>query len=472
MPFDLSSFAGYNDNPLTIANSAVELRNKQQQNQLLQTQNQRQQIGLSTDQATLAMQQYNQLNKVIGDLAVKANSKSGISQNEMIGEAANALKQGTISSDGFNDFVANLGEDTPQNNAATVAKLQYKIQDAAKQHAITYGQNAQVSTGGQTTQGVLADPMNQGGFTPATTEDMTVTPAEKMAGTEGIKNGVPVTVPNANRFDQYGNPLNAGSPQNNAPTQSAPQGNGAQGISTIPGDVNAPSKAATAANAGAGNSGLGAGEMQTKYAPGTEGDMKSQALQGAELQKSADAVPNRKALLGELEGIVKSGDVNLGPGSNTWTGILSGVQRLYGGDSESVSKYDTFNKLSTQLAQQQFQTLGGTGTDTKLGSAISANPNTALSNKSNADIIALLKGNEDAIKIKNSEWQKWKEIKGAGSYSAFSSDFNNKFDPRVFQAQYMAPADKKAMLDSLSDVEFSKYKNDYDVAHKNGWLKK
>ena len=62
-----------------------------------------------------------------------------------------------------------------------------------------------------------------------------------------------------------------------------------------------------------------------------------------------------------------------------------------------------------QLAQQQFATIGGTGTDAKFGSAFKSNPNETLSAMGNKGIINLPKGTmRMRSKPKNGAfWQKW-----------------------------------------------------------------
>lgn len=470
MPVDASIYNNLNTtpyNPLKTIGDVTAIQNAMQTGQNLQQQNQLGQIKLSSDQAALASQQYGYINKVMGDLAAKANSRQGITQQEIINAGVNAVADGMIPKSALDNFVQNLPEDTPAANAAYINQTQYKTLESAKQHDAIYGSTGSISNGAGTVIGNIASPMQQAQGQPAFSQGGYI----KNALSPGENS---TTHDILNDKNEKGIVFNSDvlNPDGTRKTASQQAVNSQGGSSD--GDINAPSLSATAAARVPENTvpPIAPVILRTAQAPGAALDMEEQAKQGVALQHIADSVPQRKALLGELESITKSGDVNFGPGSDKWKGILAGAQRLYGGDSETVAKYDTFNKLATQLAQQQFQSLGGTGTDTKLGSAISASPNTSLSNRSNADIIALLKGNEDAIKTKNNEWLKWKKKEGAGSYADFSSDFNNKFDPRVFQGQYMAPKDKAAMLDGLSDSEYAKYKKDYDTAHKSGWLNK
>jgi hypothetical protein len=195
---------------------------------------------------------------------------------------------------------------------------------------------------------------------------------------------------------------------------------------------------------------------------------KASAEQGVSLQQTADNVPQRKALLGQMEGALK--DFNSGPGADQWKTILAGTNRLFGTNSDRVAGQEEFDKLATQLAQQQFQALGGTGTDDKLDSARKASPSSFLSNYGNQKIIALLKGNEDAIAAKNQAWQQWQEVNGPESFGQFSTQFNKNYDPRAFQLQYMAPKEIKSMLSGMNKTERTKFRETVNSAVENGWI--
>lgn len=192
----------------------------------------------------------------------------------------------------------------------------------------------------------------------------------------------------------------------------------------------------------------------------------SNADQSMELQRAASTVPQQKALLGSMES--KLNDFTSGPGADTWKKIASGVQRVYGGESKSVASQEDFNKMAGMIAQQQFQQLGGTGTDAKLDSAMSTSPSSFLSNRGNKEIIHLLKGNADAISVMNSEWQ------NSGlppeNYGKFVNQFNKSYDPRAFQLQYMTPKERTDMIKGMSKNEQSQFRNAVNVAGEKGWI--
>ncbi len=196
------------------------------------------------------------------------------------------------------------------------------------------------------------------------------------------------------------------------------------------------------------------------------------AKQGTELQSMADNVPARKALLGNLEGALTQ--FTSGPGQN-WKMVakaFANANSPFGSvfDAKSIASQEEFNKQAVQLAQQQFQALGGTGTDSKLDSAMHTSPNDALSKLGNKGIIAMLKGNEDAIAAKNLAWQQFKQQNGPQSYGTFSAQFNKSYDPRVFQSQYLSGDDKKKMVSGLTQPEKNKLFQAFQTAKQNGWI--
>jgi hypothetical protein len=181
------------------------------------------------------------------------------------------------------------------------------------------------------------------------------------------------------------------------------------------------------------------------------------AAQANSLTQAADTSPIRKGMLGNLEGDLAQ--FTAGPGAD-WTKVAkawanrnvlpSGMQF----DPTSIASQEAFTKQAEQLAQQQFAAIGGTGTDAKFGSAFKSNPNETLSALGNNGIINLLKGNEDAIQAKNGAWQKWVAAGNPPqSYPQFAAQFNQSFDPRVYQSQYMSKNDFVKMAKGMSTPE-------------------
>lgn len=199
---------------------------------------------------------------------------------------------------------------------------------------------------------------------------------------------------------------------------------------------------------------------------------KESAQQGIDLQQAADAVPQKKAILGNLDAAL--GNFTSGAAAD-WKLIgkkFANAANPFGDtfNAKTIASQEEFNKQATMLAQQQFQTLGGTGTDMKLGSTMHTSPNELLSNLGNHEIIALLKGNEDAIRAKNEAWQNWQQTHGSQSYGQFQTEFNKEYDPRVFQAQYLDAEGKKSLLSGMTKTEQTQFRNAYNTAVEKGWI--
>lgn len=198
------------------------------------------------------------------------------------------------------------------------------------------------------------------------------------------------------------------------------------------------------------------------------------AQQGVALQQRSDAVPQTKALLGNLESEIDN--FTPGPGANwsktagAFVNRLSQAVGLPGIDPKSISSQEQFNKQAAMIAQTQFQSLGGTGTDKQLGSTELTSPSSELSKLGNKGIISMLKGNEDAIATKNREWQQYQQANGPQSYGQFSTQFNKEYDPRVFQSVYLAPQDRSKMIAGMSKSEKDQFKQSYNLAVQKGWI--
>ncbi len=202
-------------------------------------------------------------------------------------------------------------------------------------------------------------------------------------------------------------------------------------------------------------------------------DASASANQGVQLQSEADQVPAQKALLGNLEGALDKFEPGPGQGWKNEAKKFANLNNPFGQifNPASIASQEEFNKQATQLAQAQFKTLGGTGTDSKLDSAMHTSPNETLSKMGNKGIIAMLKGNVDAIAAKNQAWQQFKQAHGPQSYGQFSTEFNKTYDPRVFQSQYLTVDDRKKMLSGMTKDEQKGFIGAYRKALESGWVK-
>jgi hypothetical protein len=197
------------------------------------------------------------------------------------------------------------------------------------------------------------------------------------------------------------------------------------------------------------------------------------ALAGS-LADAAEGSPARRAILGNLQSSLQN--FTSGPGAD-WSLVAKAfVNRnvpLPAGwqfDPKSIQSQEEFNKQAFQLAQAQFQTIGGTGTDAKFSSAFATSPKETLSQLGNQGIIRLLQGNEDAIQAKNTSWLGASQSNPALSYRQFSQAFNTHFDPRVFQLKYIPQAQRNTYVAGLDPVDRARFLQNMAFAYKQGWV--
>jgi hypothetical protein len=337
----------------------------------------------------------------------------------------------------------------PQDSAGLRAKIKQvyaETLDHSNRMQLGFGAQTAINTGGATQFG-RTDPMNPGQpqFAGGTTLPNTMSP--------GITEGPPArdrttgaVAPTRITNEQFEG-LAKGRYKMGPNGQIIPSGNTAgQAI------MGAPAGAAEAAGVAAQGS---AGQANT-------------------LEASAGGAPIRRGMLNNLEddlskfstGPLAQGTLQAKRLYNQAAGAV-GMPKL---DEAGVAAHENFNKQATQLAQQQFTALGGTGTDSQLGSAFKANPNDALSNMGNKQIIQMLKGNEDAIAAKNTAWQDWKKKNGADTYGQFQEDWNQNFSPRAFQWVHMSPSERKDLVKNMKPGEKDQLGNALEIAEKRKWI--
>lgn len=198
---------------------------------------------------------------------------------------------------------------------------------------------------------------------------------------------------------------------------------------------------------------------------------------GNQLVAAANQAPITEGILQNMDKTL--GEFTSGPGAD-WTRVGKAFANtvLPAGmkfDPKSIASQEEFNKQAYSLAQSQFQALGGTGTDAKLASAASTSPNELLSKEGNKGIVQLLRGNNDALKVKAKEWNKWKKDPvhgGEDSYAEFSDRFNEDFNPRVFQFKYIPTTERNAWYQAMSPDDRRAFEKSAKIAKQNGWIKK
>jgi hypothetical protein len=122
-------------------------------------------------------------------------------------------------------------------------------------------------------------------------------------------------------------------------------------------------------------------------------------------------------------------------------------------DPESLASQEGFNKNIYNLVQSQFKTLGGTGTDSKLESASHTSPSEFMSQVGVKNILSLLKGNQDAVQAKAKAANDYVRANGPQSMPDFNQEWNQNFDPRVFQFKYMTPAQRQDYYNKIDSPD-------------------
>lgn len=196
-------------------------------------------------------------------------------------------------------------------------------------------------------------------------------------------------------------------------------------------------------------------------------DLEGAAKRGQALNEQADQVPQRKATLNNMLGLL--GEFSSGKGAKTEANYRSALGRFGLDPGASVTgATEEFAKMANQIAAQQASQLGTT--DQQQRTVMGANPSTEFSKLGNERVIAVLKGNEDAIAAKRNAFQAWKDANPQGSYDQFSAAFNRDFDPRVFQYLNMGKTQREDFRKSLSTTQQEVFSSAAKKAIANGWI--
>lgn len=215
-------------------------------------------------------------------------------------------------------------------------------------------------------------------------------------------------------------------------------------------------------------------------APGFDKAAEAKAATSGEmsdaLAKAIDTSPQRKAALGNLDSLIEQ--FTSGPGATDWNKVKAGVNAnlpVPAGwevfNPKNIGSQEEFRKQAVDLARQQFAAMGGTGTDQKLSSAMLVSPSEELSKMGNKSIIALLRGNEDALKVKDKAWDQWQQGgHGPQTMQEFNREFYKHFDPRVFQFKHLNSDEQAKMYKTMSKADKTKFRSNMEAAEQNDWL--
>lgn len=430
----------------------------------LQEQQQRQ-LGIDKTALEKNIIHLNTMRGALGTLTANPN----VSQKDVINSVADLVAKGVLTPQMATSTISTIPQDPQALKGWLQDHLLNNLGSAERLNAIA-GQIQTINTGDQ--QHVLAVSPVTGARTIGTLQNKLSPEAATTPTPMLVRNPDGTMSPSNVTRAQFAGMANQG-PVATAPALTATGLTPSEATTPTPAFVNGQPVAVTRqafADAAGGGTPIATGP-KLGQAPAADVTGRVSAEQGVALNQMADSVPARKAALSTMEQTL--GKFESGPSAEA-TKELKALAGRFGltPDSvrEGVAAQEEFTKLGTQIALQQLQTLG-TGTDEKLGTAIKANPSTALSKLGNQQIIQLLKGNEDALAVKNQEWQKWLGSgNGPETYGQFSTQFNKTFDPRVFQSIYMTTDQMKKMVDAMSDPEKKALQTSYNTAVERGWI--
>lgn len=396
-------------------------------------------LGIQKDQLDLANKHLANMNNRIGSLLSNPN----VTSKDVISSVGDAIAEGAITPQIAAQELSSMPSDPGQLKGWLTEHLVRNLDSQQKVQAL-YGQIQPVDSGGQINI-LAASPIT--GARSLGTVQKTMSPGEAAT------------------------PIQTFNPETNQPSLISKQQFANQTVTraplppATPNPANGETSGGSIPNAG----GIPAGPTLGAQAA-ADVTAKESAEQGIDLQKAADSVPQKKAILGNLDAALQNFTAGAGADWSLIAKKFANATPIGNFDPKTIASQEEFNKQATMLAQQQFQTLGGTGTDMKLGSTMHTSPNELLSNLGNHEIIALLKGNEDAIRVKNDAWQQWQQNHGSQSYGQFQTQFNKEYDPRVFQAQYLDAGGKQDLLKGMTKSEQTSFRSAYNAAVENGWI--
>ena len=202
-------------------------------------------------------------------------------------------------------------------------------------------------------------------------------------------------------------------------------------------------------------------------------------IQGGIINAALDS-QNRRAALGTVIGLSKN--LSTGPNADFWKGLGEWASE-YGLDLKGLgineapgvtAAREALDKLGWQVAQRQFQVLGGTGSNQQLQSAVSTSPHSSLSAEGIQNIAGFLQGNEDAIQAEARALQKWNAMpQHAGrpqSVVNFPNTWNQIYDPRAFQFKYEDADGQNAIMNGMSAKEKADFQRRQKLMTDMGYL--
>lgn len=449
-------------NPLMMAGEAVGISNALQQNRLLQTENQRQQVALDSDQIANA---WTHLSKA-GEAATTLLNEPGKLSLDSFDKGATgilsdrdyptAMRSGLIS-----DIVGirsnlqkQIAAQNPQGDpVATDRIIRQNLQNIATltengraQLQSIYGAPQAVDTGPVTKlvrTGVGGRMQDLGGIVNG------LSPASAAQPVQTMKNGVAGTVPLGSL---------------------APQGEAAPGTLIPPGGQTAATAAAPAQapQPHFNPTGLPVGEQGAIEHSATASADQYSGLRADVGQSAARIFSLRQALHGlETAGATGPGTDVVNNAKSFLVANAPGVAKFVGIDPEKIKSYDEAAKYLTQYASGAAGSFGP-HTDQQLATALSGNASTHISNLAAKDVV---KANIALERMKQAQVLAFeKSGQSPSQFADWSARWNTQNDPRAFLVDQMTGDERKKLQAQLKpgSADYSRFLNSYREARDLG----
>lgn len=420
-------------NPINILQTygqAQGIANAQQQNQLLRTENQRAQVGLSQDKVNLAHQQYGILSGTLGTLAQDPRIATPAGFDLLHQTTDQLVKNGIITPDIAQAELANAPSD-PSQLPQYLQTLNTRVLDAQGKFGEIYGQPGTISNGNRiipVTTSPIAGVKRIGADIPMETSP---TERNQLVPTIGPQ-GQQIVVPQGQLTQRAGNNALTGMPMgpvNQLSTTGAP-----------PAQPGPQSSVQPVAGGGATVS-PPAGQVESLGQIASASTAKFNTDQQREANFQQDMLPLNKA----YHGMVALGTTGTGPGTETLNDVKSFlVSQGVIGQNDDVKNFDEVRKYTTQLAR----TNGDTGSDSRLAASFAGNPSVNISNAAAQDV---LKSAISLRKLQNAQVQAFSQSGlPASEYQKWAQTWNKSQDPVAYGFDMMKPAQRVQYIKSLS----------------------
>lgn len=432
------------------------LKNAGVTNQLLQTETQRQGVGLSSDKIQLAHQGFQWLSQGLGSLAQDPRIATPAGPAMLKQFAAQGVQQGWLTPEVANAEIANMPTD-PAQLPQYVQNLNVRAQDAGNQFAQIYGTPGTINNGNNiipVTSSAIGGVRRIGANIP-----MQTSPGERASLVPGTDaQGRPTVTPAATVLQNANmNPLNA-------MPATAPAPSPTNQLQPYPaGQAPVAAGQAPAGNGGSVPMGPPAGQVEAQKKSADISAEKYSTDAAAQTNYQQNIMPIQQA----YEHVKALGAKGIGPGSEELNQAKSFLvtMGIWPADKE-LSDFDQANKYLSAMARSN----GFTGSDAQLSAAQQANPSMKTSNGA---ALAVLQRAAAMARMQNAQVQAFQALQGTPqggpeNYSKWAAGWNAKQNAAAYAFDMMDPTQRQAYVKTLSAPELTKFKASLGTAMQLG----